>query len=125
MKKPTVAKLKKKADKVFSEYIRQKYADDNGFVYCFTCGTRKHWKQMQNSHYVSRSFNSLRYSEENCHPACAACNIWKHGNLDEYALRLQEKYGAGILKKLAKEKRKIKQFTVEELQTLIKYYSSQ
>lgn len=118
VKKPTVAKLKKVADKVFSDYIRQR--DD---YTCFTCGKKGDKTNIQNGHYVSRSFNSLRYDERNCHAQCVGCNIFKRGNIDEYALGLLRIFSPSILQELAAEKRKIKQFTVSELQELITLYS--
>lgn len=117
LKKPNVSKLKKEADKIFSQYIRQR---DEGR--CFTCGVRKHWKEIQCGHYISRSHNSLRYDERNCNAQCVACNIFRGGALDSYALALIKKYGADILEIFAKEKRKIKQFTIKELQALIEEY---
>lgn len=118
----SVSKLKKDLDRVYSIYIRRKYADANGFVSCFTCGVRKHWKEMQNGHYVSRAHNNTRFDDFNCHVQCAGCNIFKSGNMDMYALRLQEKYGDGVLQELNRRKNIIKQFTVPELETLIKQY---
>ena len=44
--------------------------------------------------------------------------------MDEYALALQRKYGQDILVRLNAEKNKIKQFTVQELQMLIKEYEA-
>ena len=35
--KKTHTKLKKELDKVFSQYVRYAYADDNGIVECYTC----------------------------------------------------------------------------------------
>ena len=77
---------------------------------------------IQNGHYVSRGFNSLRYSERNTAAQCVGCNIFRKGNLDEYALRLRQKYGSDILEQLAAEKKKIKQFTIRELEEIIKKY---
>lgn len=119
MRKQTVSSLKKLADKLFSEYIRRKYANHQGFSSCFTCGVKKPWQQLQNGHYVSRSVNSLRYDERNCKPQCIVCNVFNHGAMDSYALALQRKYGDGILKILAKEKRKSVQYSTSELQRLI------
>jgi hypothetical protein len=124
VKKQTVSSLKKKLDKVFSEWIRNKYANSDGYVICCTCGVRKYWKEMQNSHYISRSHNSTRYLEKNCHPACVGCNIFKSGNIPEYTLFLQKKYGNDIIKELVKESRKIKQFTCKELQEKIEEYKT-
>ena len=44
MPKSTRSKLVAKADKVFSEYIRTRNADERGYVPCFTCGKVDHWK---------------------------------------------------------------------------------
>lgn len=78
--------------------------DEHGFNTCFTCGTVKPWKELQNGHYVSRTYLSLRYDPRNCNPQCAGCNIFKKGNLDVYAIKLIEKYGPSILSQLNKEK---------------------
>lgn len=117
MKKPTVAKLKKKLDAIFSQFIRQR---DKGE--CFTCGDTKEWKYQQCGHYVSRSYNATRFSEENCNAQCVKCNVFKYGASDEYAIALMAKFGKGILQKLAREKRKIKQWSVNELEEKIEEY---
>jgi len=118
-KKPSdsISVLKKRADAVFSLWVR---ARDSGV--CFTCGVQKPTSQMQNGHYVSRAHNSLRYDERNCHCQCVSCNVFRHGNMDVYALRLQEKYGPTILQDLDREKKKIKQLTKEELHAIINKY---
>jgi len=118
MKTKTISQLKKKLDAVFSKYIRQR---DAGI--CYTCGNKKEPKYQQNGHYISRQHNSTRFDEENCHCQCVACNVFKKGNMDEYALRLQRQYGSGILKKLNKKKWQTKQFTVQELEEMIEYYT--
>lgn len=117
--KKTNSQLKKEADRVFSIYIRQR---DGGR--CFTCGVRKPWKEQQNGHYVSRGFNSLRFDERNCNCQCVSCNVFRYGAMDVYALALQRKYGPDILKELAREKRKTKQYGKKDLIELIKKYSS-
>lgn len=116
-KKLTVSKLKKVADKVFSDYIRQR----DGYT-CFTCGKKGDKTSIQNGHYVSRSFNSLRFDERNTAAQCVGCNIFRRGNMDAYAVALIRKYGSEILETLAAEKKKIKQFTVRELEEIIKKY---
>lgn len=99
-KKVPTGTLKKMADKMFSTWIRQRGMDEHGFNSCYTCGIRKPWKQLQNGHYVSRSYLTLRYDVRNCHPQCVACNLFKKGNLDVYAIKLIKDYGAGILEEL-------------------------
>ena len=122
-KKPkTVSKLKKELDALFSRYIRQKYANESGLVECFTCKCVKHWKEMQNGHYIPRSFSSTRYDEKNNHPQCPACNIFGGGKYDVYAVELEKKYGQGILQELAEKKKIRKQFKPYELEALISNY---
>lgn len=71
-KKPKkLSYYKKKLDKLYSEYIRRKDADKEGFNFCYTCGARHHWKKLQNGHYVRRSAGlSVYFLEENCRPQC-------------------------------------------------------
>lgn len=123
MPKPTISKLKKKLDTVFSLYIRKKYADHREYVECVTCKVKKPIKEMQNGHYVSRGNNSLRFSEDNCFPQCVGCNVFKKGNYPAYTSFLINKFGSDHVLNLEKKGREIKQFTIQELQDLIKRYS--
>jgi len=113
----TVSKLKKKADQVFSLYIRRR---DNGV--CFTCGKRGKIEEMQCGHYESRRHNATRYDERNCNCQCVGCNCFRNGNMTVYALKLQEKYGEGILQDLRKKAEKIKRFTKKDLEEIIEKY---
>ena len=56
----TISKLKKKLDKIFSEFIRRRNADHLGRVKCFTCGVEKHWKEQQAGHF---QLNRVDYEE--------------------------------------------------------------
>lgn len=103
IKKKTTKQLKAILDKVFSEYIRRKYANAIGHTRCVTCNKYAPWNELQNGHYISRSSLATRYDEENCHPQCAACNIFKNGNMPSYTLFLQRKYGNDIVAKLYKK----------------------
>lgn len=108
---------KKELDRVFSVFIRLR---DKGV--CFTCGDKKSWKYQQNGHYVSRVWLSLRFDEKNCNCQCAGCNVFKGGNMDEYAVRLIEKYGKGILKKLNAQKYVVVRYTPDWYEKEIKHY---
>lgn len=68
--KPTISKLKKKADTLFSQYIRLKNSDWRGYCQCYTCGKIDHYKKMQCGHYEKRGNNATRYDEENCRVQC-------------------------------------------------------
>ncbi|KKL81010.1 hypothetical protein LCGC14_1999020 [marine sediment metagenome] len=112
-RKKTISKIKKKADKVFSEYIRKR--DKN---ICFTCNKEGN----QAGHYISRRYNNTRYNDVNVHCQCVSCNIFKHGASDVYALRLQQKYSYEVLHYLNIEKNILKQWTIPELEGIVKCY---
>lgn len=118
-KKLSYMKLRRKLDKVFSIYIRMR---DKGV--CFTCGVQKPWKQMQAGHYISRSSLALRFDEKNVHCQCMPCNVWKHGAMDVYALKLQAKYGDSILAELQRKKHQITKYTNADLEALIAIYET-
>ncbi len=86
--KPSQAKLKKKFDAIFSQFIRRKYADENGMVKCYTCTTIKHWKEIQNGHWIPRNNLATRFSEDNCRPQCVGCNMFQKGMPDVFAVNL-------------------------------------
>lgn len=123
VKLKSISFYKKKADRVFSEWVRRRYADQDGIVVCFICGREMHWKSAQNGHFLSRSYNATRYDEVNCNTCCVGCNVFKHGNMVEYAARMRKKYGTNIIEKLLKRGKETKQFTRNELQEIIKVYS--
>ena len=113
MKKRSISKWKKEADRVFSLWIRAREKA------CVTCGNKNN---LQAGHFESRSFNQLRYSEINVHTQCVGCNMFKSGNMAEYARFMIKKYGVEILDELAREKRKIKQWKTGELEEIIERY---
>ena len=91
IKLPSISKLKKEADRIFSLYIRER---DN--YTCYTCGKKGDKTNMDCGHYKSRVFLGTRYDEKNCHCQDKSCNIFKSGNLTVYAIRLEKDYGQGI-----------------------------
>ena len=100
--------LKAKADKVTSQYIRQKYADANGYVRCCTCETVKHWKEMHCAHYVERGKMATRWLEENLHPACPSCNVYrKEAHKRNYTIYIIDMYGREKVDELNREGRKV------------------
>ena len=125
MKRPnqkTYAQLKKKLDETHSIYIRREAADKDGIASCITCGIRKHWKELQASHFISRSYLSTRWLDSNVHPACYTCNVLRHGNMIEYAVWMNENYGWTAIEDLREMKHKKVKYTRDDLQQKINYY---
>jgi hypothetical protein len=119
----SIALLKKKVWKVFSIYIRSRDKDFRDQVKCFTCDRVDHWKTMDAGHYIPKSTGGagLYFHEKNVHPQCTGCNRFRHGNLTQYALRLQQKYGNNILKELDAMRGQVWQ--KRELERLLEYYT--
>jgi len=117
-----LSNLEKNVWKKFSLHIRLKYADQNGYVSCYTCGENKHYKEMQAGHYIKRSRKMLKFDERNVRPQCQRCNLFLDGNQDAFAVRLEQEYGYGILQELDKVKWQEKRFTRKELLDLSDKY---
>jgi hypothetical protein len=112
----SISYLKRKADKLFSVFIRVR--DCN----CFTCGRWLDFNSRQNGHYISRNHLNTRYDEQNCNTQCVSCNVFKKGNMAMYALNLTDKYGAEILRDLDVRKRLSVANTREFLNDIIRRY---
>ena len=127
-KKPTVGTLKKKADKLWSEYVRRSNADEYGMVQCYTCPStneRIHWKAIQNGHFVSRTHTSTRFHKKNCKPQCIACNVWRRGNPSEFARNLVKEYGPEVLDELHELRNTTVKMRVSDYEELIEELKQQ
>lgn len=112
----------KKADRIFSKYIRLRYAV-NFYARCVTCGRKDHYKLMQNGHYISRRIMATRYDERNCNVQCSYCNETLGGNLIQYKAYLQRTYGVGIIVHLQQKAQKRTKIATHELQEIINEYT--
>jgi len=95
--------LEKDLDRIFSEYIRLRDADQNGYVSCITCGSIHYWSdghQINNGHFLPRGRKATRFDETNCHSQCVRCNMYKSGEWDIYEQRLIELYGKEAVEEL-------------------------
>ena len=120
--KPSITKLKGKADILFSLATRYRFAEQIKGVWvdkCVTCTIVKPIKQMQCGHFQSRGFNATRYSEENTAPQCYGCNVKHQGEQYRFSQFIDDFYGAGTAKRLEQEARRSYQFTREELEQVI------
>lgn len=84
---------KAKLDRIFSEYIRRRDSDENGFGRCISCGKIVHWKDADCGHYVNRKHLATRYDEQNCNLQCRSCNRFDEGNIQGYRRGLVAKIG--------------------------------
>jgi hypothetical protein len=117
-KKISVSKLKKKAWKLFSEYIRRSAIKD-GLVVCITCGAQKNYKEMQAGHWLPGRHPSVLFDQRNCHPQCYHCNVGLKGSPIQYYHYMENFYGKKEMKDLERLDRVNKQFKQFELEALI------
>ena len=123
-RKPSRKTLVNKADKVFSEYIRRRYADDNGVTECFTCGKKDHWKKLQCGHFQSRKHYATRWNEDNCQVQCAGCNVFRYGEQYTFGRNLDINIREGLAEELNILSNKIVKFDNHDLMSLIEYYQN-
>jgi len=122
MKKIPRSKLIKKLDKVFSLYIRQRYAK-NEIAQCFTCGKKDHYKRLQCGHFQSRKHYSTRWDEINCQVQCAGCNVFKYGEQFIFGKNLDLQFGEGCSESLYNKAKKITKYSYDEIEDLITKYN--
>lgn len=124
--KRSKSKLMEDLDKIFSRYIRIKYAMQNGYCRCISCGRIHHWKEIQNGHYMSRRHLSTRWAEDNCRPQCVACNIFNQGNAQAYRVALIKEIGEQRVNLIeARARQETCKYSEFELKTLIDHYKKE
>lgn len=112
-KLPSMPSLIRKADQVFSKFIRERDGHK-----CCTCGKpAKHA-----GHYIRRAHKRARWNTYNVNAQCVYCNTYLDGNMDAYALFLVNKHGIYILNELQSLKGTYKP-SREELNQIITAYS--
>jgi hypothetical protein len=122
--KVTLSSVKKRAWGLFSKYIRLRDCYETtkspwSFI-CCTCGKETEYSDGQASHFLASRCNSILFEETCCHAACVQCNIYKHGNIEEYYPFMLKKYGQKEIDRLKRLKGETRKFTIEELEELCK-----
>jgi hypothetical protein len=115
---------KKEVWKVFSEYIRRRDADQDGYARCYTCGTRKHWKELQAGHLLDGRTNSILFAEEGVKPQCSGCNLFKSGNKEVYIPKWIDENGREKYDELMRLKHTAKKYSIGDLQTMYEDYKT-
>lgn len=123
-KKASKRPLKAKAWRLFSEYIRRKYSDENGNCECVTCGKIDHWSELQAGHSVSGRTNSVLFVEDIVHPQCVRCNIFMGGNYERYTLFMIDMYGRAKYEELLDLKNVSVKISVTDLEEICVKYKS-
>lgn len=108
--------LHKVAWTLFSKSVRMEGADENGMTYCYTCGKRFHWKELQAGHF---HHGRLDFDRRNIKKQCPRCNKWLSGNLAIYGTKLSEELGKKGMNQLILNAN-TKTYSTTELKQIIK-----
>ena len=116
-------KLVSKLDTIFSQYIRLRNTNRNGYADCFTCGTNRHWREVDAGHFMSRGCFSTRWNEKNVQFQCKRCNGFRSGEQFIYSKQLDAIYGQGTADELLRLSKQTQKFSQYELEDMIRYYT--
>lgn len=120
----SLAALKKQAWKLFSEWVRRRFASHSGRVVCVTCGGRDHWRVMHAGHFFPKSRGLVYYfHEKNVHVQCVVCNLFRAEQAKiDYTVFMIEKYGEGIIDELEALSRNPVKYYRSDYEQLIAVY---
>jgi len=114
MKKVTKTSLKRKLDKEVSRIVRARGV-------CARCGRGAEAVTLQCSHIIGRTHLGTRWSLDNCFALCIKCHLyWWHREPLQAAEWAKEYLGELKYNELLRQATAIKQWTVDELQELLK-----
>ena len=116
---PSLARLTRKLDRVFSAWIRGRDAP-SGMGRCISCGA---WAKLQAGHFIKRQHRATRWNEFNVNGQCARCNHFLHGNDGAYCMALIRWYGKAKVEELLALKHKTAKYSRADLEKLIRRYT--
>lgn len=135
MKSKPLPSLVKKADRVFSEYIRNRDADrevedkDGNSVsagQCMTCPKVVAVKQAHCGHFIPRGCKLTRYDERNANLQCSYCNTYRCGEQFKHGVAIDLKFGQGTAEHLVELEKQYKRdghkWSREELENIIERF---
>ena len=122
-KAPSRSKLVKKADSVFSTFIRLRDSDRHGIVTCPLCWARIPRKKAQNMHFITRACWLYRYDEMNCFWWCMRCNVILNWNYIIYTRFMQDKFWIEKVDEMIRNSKKIYKLQTFELEEIINKYT--
>ncbi len=124
MKKKTSRskRAKNRAWNLFSLYIRLRAADDDGYVECVTCGTKRHYKKMQAGHFIDGRKNAVLFDERIVYPQCYRCNVALNGNKVAYTLFMLKKHTRAEIAGFEALKNEIRRYKAEDYEDIADKY---
>lgn len=118
---PTIAALKKKAQKLANEYARRRDCM-NGGANCISCGLWFDYEDLDGGHFMPTTVPGVRFDERNINAQCRKCNRFGHGEQAKYFVGMEKKYGREVIDYLMNPIHKRYIWDRYELEDIIEYY---
>jgi hypothetical protein len=104
--------------KIFNTYIRERDRLKN----CVSCNKPLNTKFDAGHFYSVGKYPNLRFNVDNVHGQCVECNQHRHGNINEYSLRLPDRIGVEKMLRLNDSRNTMTKLSIPEIEVLkIKY----
>lgn len=116
----SVSALSKKADTLFSEYVRKR--DFKKYGSCVTCGQQLTYEKTQCGHFVTRARKATRWNKKNASGQCAACNCWWGWRQYEHGIELDKRWWSWTAQEMLSLSNSDFKLTSEYLQEVILFY---
>jgi hypothetical protein len=116
----TVPELLKLAQITFNKWIRERDKDKP----CVSCKKPLGAKYDAGHYFSAGGHKAVTFDEDNVHAQCVTCNKYKHGNLLQYQIEIQQRIGIDRFTALQEKAYQVKKWTREELNEIIKLYKS-
>jgi len=123
-KRTTEKSIKRELDRVFSLFIRQRDADQNGNIICISSEVIIPWKKSDCGHYINRKHMATRWDEINCNAQSRSDNRFDEGNMSGYRQGLIKKYGEPVVEMLELKKFNTSNIGKAEMLLLIELYKA-
>lgn len=121
MKKVTLSKVKVKAWKQFSLWIRLSAAKD-GRVLCYTCPAVVPYTEANAGHWIEGHSNAVYINPDYVRVQCRSCNIFHGGRQGIFRDKIRQELGDKRVDQLILASNQVKLLTIEDYQNLEKLY---
>jgi len=111
--------------KVFSEFIRLRDTNEEGFGKCYTCPRIIFWRNGDAGHGIGRQHKATKFNEINSHLQCKHCNGFEGGKREVYKEEMDKQYGEGTWAKMEIASRQICKRGKFEIETMTEYYKKE
>lgn len=123
-KTKTTSQLIAELDAVFSFFIKLRDTDGSDRGKCITCNCNVSFSEGDCGHGITRHHMATRWDERNCALQCRECNRFEGGRQEIFAIKVDERCGAGTWDYLLGLSRSTVKLTPPELIEMIEHYKN-